>query len=118
MLLELTGLRHGSTSTIFCARPKKPDWHVRLGSDVRADAIVDRIVSNAVWLNIGEENVRRRMAERGVWRPSLAIISGSEVDKYSEWGRGYSIRVRPAFIRSAEIGSDGSAPTLLKSSLA
>lgn len=65
MLLELTGLRRGSTSTIFCARPKKFDWHVRLGSDVRAAAIVDRIVSNAVWLNTGEENMRKRMAERG-----------------------------------------------------
>lgn len=65
MLLELTGLRRGSTSTIFCARPKKSDWRVRLGSDVRAAAIVDRIVSNAVWLNIGEENMRKRMAERG-----------------------------------------------------
>ena len=29
---------------------------------------MDRIVHNAVWLYMGEENMRKRMAERGLWR--------------------------------------------------
>lgn len=66
MLLELMELRRGSTSTIFCARPKKSDWCVRLGDGVDSDAIMDRIVHNAARLYMGEENMRRRMAERGM----------------------------------------------------
>lgn len=68
MLLELAGLRYGSASTIFCAQFKKSDWHARLDG-VHADAIMDRIVHNAVWLYMGEENMRKGMAERGIRRP-------------------------------------------------
>ena len=47
MLLELMGLRYGSASTVLCTQFKKSDWHARLGG-VHADAIMDRIVRNAV----------------------------------------------------------------------
>lgn len=59
------GLRHGSVSTISCVKLKKSDWHAGFGDGVDADAIMGRIVSEAVWLNMGEENMHKRMAERG-----------------------------------------------------
>lgn len=63
MLLELMEMRYGSTSTIFCTQYKKKDWHPRLGGGVHADAIMDRIVHNAIWVDMGEVNMRQR---RGV----------------------------------------------------
>lgn len=38
----------------------KKDWHPRLGGGVHADAIMDRIVHNAVWVDMGEANMRQR----------------------------------------------------------
>lgn len=52
MLLELMELRYGTASTVFCAQFKKKDWHPRLGGGVHADAIMDRIVHNAVWADM------------------------------------------------------------------
>ena len=60
MLLELMELRYGTASTVFCTQFKKKDWHPRLGSGVHADAIMDRIVHNAVWVDMGEANMRQR----------------------------------------------------------
>lgn len=40
-------------STIFCTQYQKKDWHARLRGGVHADAIMDRIVHNAVWLDSG-----------------------------------------------------------------
>ena len=42
-------VRYGIGSTIFCTQYRKKDWLARLGADVRADAIMDRIVHNTVW---------------------------------------------------------------------
>ena len=36
------------------------------GGGVHVDAIMDRIVHNAAWLYMGEENMHRRMVERGI----------------------------------------------------
>lgn len=60
MLLELMELRRGTISTVFCTQFKKKDWHPRLGGGVHADAIMDRIVHNAVWVDMGEANMRQR----------------------------------------------------------
>lgn len=60
MLLELMALRYGATSTVFCTQFKKKDWHPRLGGGVHADAIIDRIVHNATWVDMGEANMRQR----------------------------------------------------------
>lgn len=60
MLLELMELRYGTASTVFCTQLKKKDWHPRLGGGVHADAIMDRIVHNAVWVDMGETNMRQR----------------------------------------------------------
>ncbi len=45
---------------VFCTQFKKKDWHPRLGGGVHADAIMDRIVHNAVWVDMGEANMRQR----------------------------------------------------------
>lgn len=60
MLLELLELRYGTASTVFCTQFKKKDRHPRLGGGVHADAIMDRIVHNAVWVDMGEANMRQR----------------------------------------------------------
>jgi len=51
MLLELMDRRYDTNSTLFCTQFKKKDWHARLGGGVHADAIMDRIVHNAVWIS-------------------------------------------------------------------
>ena len=57
-IFELIERRHDSTSTIFCTQYKKEDWHSRLGGGVHADAIMDRIVHNVVWIYTGNLNMR------------------------------------------------------------
>jgi DNA replication protein DnaC len=57
-LFELIERRHDSTATIFCTQYKKEDWHSRLGGGVHADAIMDRIVHNVVWIFTGNLNMR------------------------------------------------------------
>lgn len=63
-LLELTELRYGESPTLFGTQYKREDWHERLGGGVHADAIMDRIVHNAVFLDSGEYNMRERMPLR------------------------------------------------------
>lgn len=57
-LLELIERRHDCSSTIFCTQYKKEDWHSRLGGGVHADAMMDRIVHNAIWVYAGNLNMR------------------------------------------------------------
>ena len=40
----------------------KKDWHQRLGSGVHADAIMDRIVHNTIWIETGDVNMREHTA--------------------------------------------------------
>ena len=58
MLLELLERRYDSASTVFCTQYAKKDWHQRLGSDVHADATMDRIVHNTIWIETGHTNMR------------------------------------------------------------
>lgn len=46
----VAGARGLGISTIFCTQYRKKDWLARLDADVRADAIMDRIVHNTVWV--------------------------------------------------------------------
>jgi len=62
MLLELLERRYDSVSTVFCTQYAKKDWHQRLGGDVHADAIMDRIVHRAVWIETGDANMREHTA--------------------------------------------------------
>lgn len=57
-LFELIERRHDSAPTIFCTQYRQEDWHARLGGGVHADAIMDRIVHNAVWIETGTMNMR------------------------------------------------------------
>lgn len=62
MLLELFERRYDSVSTVFCTQYARKDWHQRLGGDVHADAIMDRIVHRAVWVETGDANMREHSA--------------------------------------------------------
>ena len=64
-IFELIERRHDSTSTIFCTQYRKEDWHARLGGGVHADAIMDRIVHNAVWVETGSMNMREYYSKQG-----------------------------------------------------
>ena len=63
-LFELMERRHDDTSTIFCTQYRMEDWHERLGGGVHADAIMDRIVHNAVWVESGKMNMREFYSKR------------------------------------------------------
>ncbi|MGO3141655.1 MAG: ATP-binding protein [Galactobacter sp.] len=62
MLLELLERRYDAGSTVFCTQYAKKDWHHRLGGGVHADAIMDRIVHNTIWVNTGSTNMREHAA--------------------------------------------------------
>ena len=62
MLLELLERRYDAVSTVFCTQYAKKDWHQRLGSGVHADAIMDRIVHNTIWIETGNTNMREHTA--------------------------------------------------------
>jgi hypothetical protein len=42
--------------------PARQDWPERLGSDVHADAIIDRIVHHTIWIETGGTNIREHAA--------------------------------------------------------
>jgi DNA replication protein DnaC len=59
---ELMERRYNTSSTVFCTQYKKQDWHSRLGGGAHADAIMDRIVHNTVWVETGKVNMREQTA--------------------------------------------------------
>ena len=64
MLLELLERRYDAVSTVFCTQYAKKEWHQRLGGDVHADAIMDRIVHRTIWVETGDANMREQTARR------------------------------------------------------
>jgi hypothetical protein len=48
--------------TVFCTKYVQRGWHQLLGSGVYADAIMGRIVHNAIWVETGGYNSRERTA--------------------------------------------------------
>lgn len=60
-IFELAERRYGTASTIFCTQHRKQEWHARLGGGVHTEAIMDRIVHNAVWLEMGKLNMRTKL---------------------------------------------------------
>jgi len=62
MLLELMERSYGETSTVFCTQYQQKGWHQRLGVGVHADAIMDRIIHNTVWVETGNYNMREHTA--------------------------------------------------------
>ena len=63
-LFELMERRHTDRSTILCTQYRIEDWHARLGGGIQADAIIDRIVNNAVHIFAGELNMRRTLSPK------------------------------------------------------
>jgi DNA replication protein DnaC len=59
---ELMERRYNVASTVFCTQYRKADWHARLGGGAHADAILDRIVHNTIWVETGTMNMREHLA--------------------------------------------------------
>lgn len=57
-IFELMERRHDTSSTIFCSQFRLEDWHSKLGGGAMADAIMDRIVHNAIKIETGSMNMR------------------------------------------------------------
>ena len=57
-LLELMELRYDNASTAFATQLATKEWHGRLGGNASADAILDHIAHNPVWIDTGEFNMR------------------------------------------------------------
>ncbi len=64
MLLELMERRYDATSTVLCTQYQQKDWHQRLGSGVHADAIMDRIIHNTIWIETGTYNMREHTSTK------------------------------------------------------
>ena len=63
-LLELTELRYDSSSTIYYTQYPHKDWHRRMGGGAHAESVMDRIVHNAVVIEMGDVNMRELMMKR------------------------------------------------------
>ena len=59
-LLELTERRYDNASTIFCSQYPVDEWHRRMGGGAHAESVMDRIVHNAVRIQMGDVNMRQR----------------------------------------------------------
>ena len=62
-LMEVMERRFKEGSTIFCTQFKQSDWYSRLGGGVNAEAVMDRIVHNAIWVEMGEINMREKLCK-------------------------------------------------------
>lgn len=60
-IFELIERRYGKSSTIFCTQYKQNEWVELLGGNVHSEAIVDRIVHNAITIETGDTNMRKIM---------------------------------------------------------
>lgn len=65
-LFELLERRHTRTSTIFATQYRQSEWFEQFsgGDDETtvSEACLDRIVHNAIWVNVGERNMRENLS--------------------------------------------------------
>jgi DNA replication protein DnaC len=62
-LLEIVHYRHKRASTIFCSQFAPAGWHVKIGEDTLADAILDRIVYDSYTIEIHNNENSTSMRE-------------------------------------------------------
>jgi DNA replication protein DnaC len=61
ILLEITEARHKVGSTIFCSQIDPNGWHLKLGNETIAEAILDRIIHDSYQILLdGEVSMRER----------------------------------------------------------
>ncbi|PFG07759.1 IS21-like element helper ATPase IstB [Bacillus sp. es.034] len=61
ILLEITEARHKVCSTIFCSQIDPSGWHLKLGNETIAEAILDRIIHDSYQILLdGEVSMRER----------------------------------------------------------
>ncbi len=61
ILLENTESRHKAASTIFCSQIDPSGWHIKLGNETIAEAILDRIIHDSYQILIdGDISMRER----------------------------------------------------------
>lgn len=63
-LLELMERRYMDHSTVINTQYAPAERHGRLGGDVQADAMIDRMLHGAVRIDLGDVNVRKLHAEK------------------------------------------------------
>ncbi|WP_277752784.1 ATP-binding protein [Bifidobacterium jacchi] len=65
-----------------CSPIPVKDWHQRLGGDVTADAIMDRIIHNGITIDTGEYTMRRHHANTTRAKP---ITNNTQPDVAVMW---------------------------------
>lgn len=61
ILLEIVESRHKTASTIFCSQIDPSGWHLKLGNETIAEAILDRIIHDSYQILIdGDVSMRER----------------------------------------------------------
>lgn len=95
------GRRFKEAPTIFCTQFQQKDWHDRLGGGIHADGIMDRIVHNTSWVEMGEVNMRAKHGKGGssatLGRWPLPLTTDTAA--HTEYLR-CSLRIMPLFMRA------------------
>lgn len=60
ILLDVIEDRYGKKSTIITSQIPVKDWHDVIGDKTIADAVLDRIVHQAIWIELYGESLRKK----------------------------------------------------------